>query len=308
MTTLAADALRATRPPTQRTPGLLGGCAIALAVHIFIPIAAVVANVFAGGGETWAHLTSTVLPGYLLNTAGLVLGVAYGVVSIGVLSAWLVTAYRFPGRRVLEWALILPLAMPAYVMAYAYTDWLQFTGPVQTWLRELTGWRAREYWFPEIRSLGGAMAVLSFALYPYVYLLARASFLDQSRATAESARLLGHGPWGTFFKVALPLARPGIVAGTALALMEALADFGTVSYFAVQTFTTGIYRAWLSLGDTVAGARLASCLGGVVARGVVVERISGNQYSRARQPVSSRSQVCTGPVNCSQSVYAYAIT
>src|SRR5690606_38187872 len=202
----------------------------------------------------------------------------YGVVSIGVLSAWLVTAYRFPGRQFLQWALILPLAMPAYVMAYAYTDWLQFTGPVQTWLRELTGWRAREYWFPEVRSLGGslggAIAVLSFALYPYVYLLARASFLDQSRTTTESARLLGYGPWGAFFRVALPLARPGIAAGTALALMEALADFGTVSYFAVQTFTTGIYRAWLSLGDAVAAGQLASCLLAFVALVLIVERLS----------------------------------
>ena len=274
MTTPATSALRALRPLSQRAPGKLGWTAIVMALLIFVPIAAVLANVFSHGGETWAHLASTVLPGYVANTALLVLGVAYGVISIGVLSAWLVTAYRFPGRRVLEWALILPLAMPAYVMAYAYTDWLQFTGPVQTWLRELTGWRAREYWFPEVRSLGGAMAVLSFALYPYVYLLARASFLDQSRATAESARLLGHGPWRTFFKVALPLARPGIAAGTALALMEALADFGTVSYFAVQTFTTGIYRAWLSLGDTVAAGQLASCLLAFVALVLVLERVS----------------------------------
>jgi iron(III) transport system permease protein len=274
MTTLAATPPRASRTPSQRALGMLGWSSIALAGLIFVPIAAVLANVFSHGGETWAHLAATVLPGYLVNTLLLLLGVAYGVVSIGVLSAWLVTAYRFPGRRMLEWALILPLAMPAYVMAYAYTDWLQFTGPVQTLLRELTGWRAREYWFPEIRSLGGAMAVLSFALYPYVYLLARASFLDQSRASSESARLLGCGPWETFFKVALPLARPGIAAGTALALMETLADFGTVSYFAVQTFTTGIYRAWLSLGDTVAASQLASCLLAFVALLLIAERMS----------------------------------
>ena len=248
--------------------------AIVLAGAILVPIAAVVSNVFFHGGAAWAHLVDTVLPGYLLNTAALLIGVAYGVISIGVLSAWLVTAYRFPGHRLLEWALILPLAVPAYVMAYAYTDWLQFSGPVQTMLRELTGWRAREYWFPEIRSLGGAMAVLSFALYPYVYLLARASFLDQSRASSESARLLGYGAWGAFFKVALPLARPGIAAGTALALMEALADFGAVSYFSVQTFTTGIYRAWLSLGDAVAAGQLASCLLAFVAMVLLIERVS----------------------------------
>ena len=135
--------------------------------------------------------------------------------------------------------------MPAYVMAYAYTDWLQAAGPVQALLRDLTGWKVREYWFPEIRSLPGAAAMLSFALYPYVYLLARNAFLEQSRTTMEAARLAGYGAWGRFWRVALPLARTGIVAGTALALMEALADFGTVSYFAVNTFTAGIYRAWL---------------------------------------------------------------
>jgi iron(III) transport system permease protein len=277
MTTTTAQHVRALRAPGYRALGVLGWSAIVLAALISVPIAAVLSNVFLHGEGTWQHLAATVLPAYLLNTVGLVLGVAYGVISIGVLSAWLVTAYHFPGRRILEWALILPLAMPAYVMAYAYTDWLQFTGPVQTGLRELTGWRAREYWFPEIRSLGGAMAVLSFALYPYVYLLARAAFLDQSRATSESARLLGYGPWGTFFRVALPLARPGIAAGTALALMETLADFGTVSYFAVQTFTTGIYRAWLSLGDTVAAGQLASCLLLFVALVLVAERSSRGQ-------------------------------
>ena len=255
-------------------PGKLGWLAVVLATLIVIPIGSVVVNVFAPSESTWPHLVATVLPGYIWNTVALLVGVAYGVISIGVVSAYLVTAYRFPGRRLLEWALILPLAMPAYVMAYAYTDWLQFSGPVQAGLRDLTHWRAREYWFPEVRSLGGAMAILSFALYPYVYLLARTAFLEQSRTAIESARLLGCGAFGAFFKVALPLARPGIAAGTTLALMEALADFGTVSYFAVQTFTTGIYRAWLSLGDAVAAAQLASCLLGFVALVLLFEHLS----------------------------------
>ena len=216
MTTLSSPVSPVASARSDRPLGALGWTAIVLAAAILVPIAAVVSSVFSHGGAAWAHLVDTVLPGYLLNTAALLVGVAYGVISIGVLSAWLVTAYRFPGRSVLEWALILPLAVPAYVMAYAYTDWLQFTGPIQTALRNFTGWGAREYWFPEIRSLGGAMAVLSFALYPYVYLLARASFLDQSRATSESARLLGYGAWGAFFKAALPLARPGIAAGKTL--------------------------------------------------------------------------------------------
>ena len=285
-----SEIVAATRPLRMiRRPGLLGWTAMAVALLVIVPVGFVVGNVFRAGDMAWSHLAATVLPGYLSSTAWLVAGVSYGVISIGVLSAWLVTAYRFPGRNVLEWALILPLAMPAYVMAYAYTDWLQFTGPVQTALRELTGWRAGDYWFPDVRSLGGAMAMFSFALYPYVYLLARAAFLDQSRSAIESGRLLGYGPWGSFFRVALPLARPGIAAGTALALMETLADFGTVSYFAVQTFTTGIYRAWLSFGDTVAAGQLATCLLVFVLVVLAVERWTrgGARYAGTapRRPV-----------------------
>jgi iron(III) transport system permease protein len=288
--TATVDETKVAHRAPERPLGALGWTTVTLALLMLVPIAAVLSSVFAPGESTWAHLAQTVLPEYLWTTAVLIAGVAYGVISIGVLSAWLVTAYRFPGRRILELTLILPLAVPAYVMAYAYTDWLQFSGPVQSTLREWTGWQAREYWFPEIRSLVGAIAVLSFALYPYVYLLARASFLDQSRATIESARLLGHGPWGAFVKVALPLARPGIAAGTALALMEALADFGTVSYFAVQTFTAGIFRAWLALGDPVAASQLASCLLTFVALVLIIERTSRgkaryhNVTSRKRAP------------------------
>jgi iron(III) transport system permease protein len=255
-----------------RPLGTLGLIALAITALVLAPLVAVVANAFGPGESTWAHLARTVLPAYLGNTLLLMLGVAYGVVSMGVLAAWLVTAYRFPGRRVLEWALVLPLAMPAYVMAYAYTDWLQFTGPVQTHLRALTGWQAREYWFPEIRSLYGAAAMLSFALYPYVYLLARTSFLELSRSALEAGRLAGHGAWGSFFRVAVPLARPAIAAGTALALMETLADFGVVSYFAVETFTTGIFKAWLGMGDVAAACQLAACLLGFVVLVLALER------------------------------------
>ncbi len=281
MTDVAASAtLPAGRAARGRRPlGLLGVGALVVAALVVVPILAVVAGAFgagpAGAGESsWAHLAQTVLPGYLLNTALLMVGVALGVVSMGVIAAWLVTAYRFPGSRVLEWALILPLAMPAYVMAYAYTDWLQFAGPVQSTLRELTGWKAREYWFPEIRSLYGAAALFSLALYPYVYLLTRTAFLEQSRSAMEAGRLAGYGAWGAFLHVLLPLARPAVAAGTALALMETLADFGTVSYFAVQTFTTGIYRAWLSLGDQVAAGQLATCLLGFVILVLAMERLS----------------------------------
>lgn len=257
---------------------------------VLAPVVAVVWNVFLPADTSWSHLLSTVLPDYVWNTLLLVFLVAAGVMFFGVVSAWLVTAYSFPGQRYFEWALVLPLAMPAYVMAYAYTDWLQAAGPVQGAFREITGWQVREYWFPEIRSLPGAAVMLSFALYPYVYLLSRTAFLDQSRTTIEAARLAGYGSWGRFWRVALPLARTGIVAGTALALMETLADFGTVSYFAVNTFTTGIYRAWLSLGDPVGAGQLATCLLVFVLVLLCVERMQrgGASYAGKRTPMPAQ--------------------
>ena len=286
--TLATQSHGLAASPVGRPVGRLGALALVVAALVLAPLAAVVANLFLPSQSTWSHLAATVLPAYLANTLGLLAGVALGVISIGVTTAWLVTTCRFPGGRVLEWALLLPLAMPAYVMAYAYTDWLQFSGPVQSALRELTGWKAREYWFPEVRSLPGAIAMLSFTLYPYVYLLARAAFLEQSSRAMEVGRLAGHGAWGSFFHVALPLARPGIVAGSALALMEALADFGTVSYFAVQTFTTGVYRAWLSLGDAVAASQLATTMLAFVAVLVMAERWSRGRARYAGGGASRR--------------------
>ena len=261
--------------------GFLGAISLGAAALILLPILAVVASVFGTAGETWAHLARTALGHYVVNTALLIAGVALGVISIGVLSAWLVTAYRFPGQRVLEWALALPLAMPAYVMAYAYTDWLQFTGPMQTALRAATGWQAREYWFPEIRSIPGAAAMLAFALYPYVYLLARTAFRDISRGALEAGRLAGLSAWGSFRRVALPIARPAISAGVALALMETLADFGTVSYFALEVFTTGIFKAWMSMGDPVAAGQLSVCLLAFVGVVLALERVSRGRAAYA---------------------------
>lgn len=243
-----------------------------MALLIAVPIAVVGASVLSPATDTWRHLVDTVLAETIVNTLWLLAGVTAGVLLLGVPTAWLVATCRFPGHAWLEWALVLPLAMPAYVIAYAYTDALQFAGPVQTWLREITGWRARGYWFPEIRSLGGAVALFSLVLYPYVYLTARAAFLQQTQNTLEAARLLGLGAWGTFRRVTLPLARPGIVAGTALALMETLADFGTVAYFAIPTFSTGIYRAWFSLGDKTAAAQLSACMLLFVVGILVLER------------------------------------
>lgn len=208
----------------------------------------------------WAHLAATVLPEYLRNSVLLCLGVGVASLVVGTGAAWLVTMYRFPGQRLLNWALVLPLAMPAYVLAYAYTDFLQVTGPLQTLLREATGWGWRDYWFPNIRSLGGAVFVLTAALYPYVYVLARAGFAEQSTCALEVSRTLGCTPLAAFRRVGLPLARPAIAAGIGFVMMETLADFGAVAYFELRTFTTGIYRAWYALGSPAAAAQLASLL------------------------------------------------
>jgi iron(III) transport system permease protein len=193
---------------------------------------------------------------------------------LGVGAAWIVTHFDFALRRSFEWALVLPLAMPAYVMAYTYTDLLQFTGPVQGWLRETMGWRRGDYVFPEVRSTAGATLMFASVLYPYVYLLARTAFLERGNRLMEAGRSLGLSTWGGFVRVSLPMARPAIAAGVALVLMETLADYGTVSYFGVQTFTTGIYRAWFSLGDRAAAAQLAMCLLGFVLLLLALERAS----------------------------------
>ncbi|HEX2829566.1 MAG TPA: iron ABC transporter permease [Burkholderiales bacterium] len=252
----------------------LGVVAIFVACLLALPVLVVLGNVAAPVSGTWSHLADTVLAEYVSNSLLLMAGVAFGVMVGGICTAWLTVMCRFPGRQIFEWALLLPMAVPAYVMAYAYTDFLQFSGPLQTWLREMTGWGPREYWFPDVRSLGGAVVMLSLVLYPYVYLLARSAFLEQSDSMLEVARVCGYGAWGTFLRVALPLARPAIVAGTALALMETLADFGTVSYFGVQTFTTGIFRAWFSMGDPVAAAQLSAVLLGFVFLVLLVERVT----------------------------------
>ncbi|HEY5598245.1 MAG TPA: iron ABC transporter permease [Kiloniellales bacterium] len=265
--------MRAIVRPWWRSGPLIWS-ALLVAALFAIPVISVLANIFVPSKGVWQHLASTVLPKYLANTSWLVLGVGIGVLIGGIGTAWLITMCRFPGRRIFEWALILPLAVPAYVMAYVYTDFLQFTGPAQSLLRELTGWGPRDYWFPEVRSLGGAIVMLTLVLYPYVYLLSRAAFLEQSVCALEVSRTLGCGPWTSFFRVALPLARPAIAAGTSLALMETIADFGTVSFFGVQTFTTGIVRTWFSMGDRVAAAQLSAVLLGFVFLVLVLERTS----------------------------------
>jgi iron(III) transport system permease protein len=258
---------------------------VLLASLMAVPILGVAWNLTEPGQGNWEHLSQTVLPGYIANSLILMVGVAFGVSIGGIGTAWLVSMCRFPGRRILEWALILPLAMPGYVVAYAYTDFLQHAGPVQTLLRDLTGWGPRDYWFPQIRSVEGAIIVFSAILYPYVYLLTRTAFLEQSICVLEVGRTLGRTAFGSFRSIAIPLARPAIVTGTALALMETLADFGTVAHFGINTFTTGIYRAWTSMGDRVAAAQLSSILLAFVLGLLLMEQWS--RY-RARYHQTSR--------------------
>jgi iron(III) transport system permease protein len=262
-------------PQSSRAGRWLVPASAALALLVALPLLAVLMRLAdASAGDSWAHLGSTVLPGYTRTTLLLCAGVAAGTFLLGTFSAWLVAAHRFPGRDLFGWALVLPLAMPPWIVAYVYTDWLQFAGPVQSALRDFTGWGYGDYWFPPVRSAGGAMAVFSLVLYPYVYLLARDAFLDAAGSLRDAARVLGAGYFGALFRVALPMARPAIAVGLALALMETVADFGAVSYFGVQTFTTGIYRAWYSLGDPVAAAQLSALLLAGVVGLLVLERRS----------------------------------
>ncbi len=248
--------------------------ALLVAALISVPVIVVASSVFVSAGDIWAHLMATVLPRYISNSLWLLAGVGIGTTIIGVGTAWLVTMYRFPGHPVFEWALLLPFALPAYVIAYTYTGLFEFAGPVQTGLRDFFGWSRHDYWFPELRSVGGAVTMMTLVLYPYVYLLSRAAFLEQSVCVLEVSRTLGCGPWRSFRSVALPLARPGIVAGLSFALIETLNDFGTVQYFAVDTFTTGIYRTWLGLGEPAAAAQLAAILMLFVLAVILMERWS----------------------------------
>lgn len=244
------------------------------ALVLALPVLVIFASVFKPQTEIWLHLRQTVLADYVLNSLLLAGGTGVGALLLGTSTAWFVSQYQFVGRRLLQWLLLLPLAMPAYIIAYTYTGMLDFAGPLQSLLRELTGWRYGDYWFPDIRSLGGAILMLSLVLYPYVYMLARTAFYEQSASLFEASRTLGLTPRRHFWNVALPLARPAILTGTALAMMEAFADYGTVQYFGVTTFTTGIFRTWFGMGNQLAAAQLAAMLTGFVLVLLLLERWS----------------------------------
>lgn len=247
--------------------------AFCVAALIGTPIITVLIVAATDTSDIWQHLFNTVLGTYIQQTLILMIGVGVGTTVIGTSTAWLVTMCRFPGSKIFEWALLLPLAVPGYVLAFVITDQLEYAGTVQVFLRDTFGWaRPQDYWFPEIRSVTGAICVLTLVLYPYVYLLARAAFLEQSVSALEVARTLGKSSWGSFFSIALPLARPAIVVGVMLALMEVLNDFGTVDYFAVQTFTVGIFDVWLNMNSTGGAAQLSTVLLAFVLVLIVLER------------------------------------
>ncbi|MBW4519026.1 MAG: iron ABC transporter permease [Scytolyngbya sp. HA4215-MV1] len=263
------------------------GLVVAISVLLSLPVLGIFAGIFTDARDVWEHLAATVLSVYLSNSFWLMVGVGVGTATIGTSTAWLVAMCRFPGRRIFAWALLLPLAAPAYILAYTYTDLLDYYGPVQSGLRQWLGWQsAQDYWFPNVRSLWGAIVMLTLVLYPYVYLLARTAFLNQSLCTLEVSRSLGCNPWQSFFTVALPMARPAIMAGLSLALMETLNDFATVQFFGVDTFTTGIYRTWFGMNERLAATQLAAFLLAFVFGLVLLERVSRGQaryYQTASQ-------------------------
>ncbi len=281
--------------------------ALAIALLVLAPVLAVVYPLLTADAALWQHLVDTVLARYLVNTLVLLLGVGFLTFVLGVAAAWLVTMCRFPGVRLFEWALLLPLAMPAYVVAYAYTGLLDFAGPVQSFLRSAFDLQSGSYGFPSIRNTPGAIVVLSLVLYPYVYLTSRASFLDQSVCVLEVSRTLGRTGWSSFTQVALPLARPAIFGGLALALMETLNEFGAVQFFGVDTFSTGIFRAWFGFGDYRAAAQLAAAMMLVVAILLLVERFSrgkgriehsSRRYSRLKPYVLGGGAAVTATLFC----------
>jgi len=245
------------RSGVRRHPAIVAGALIIAALAV-APIVALLVIALGGDRSVWPHLLSTVLPGSALTTILLMIGVGVCTSAVGIAAAWLVSMCRFPGRGALEWMLLLPLAVPTYVVAYCYVEILDSVGPVQTAIRTLFGFTSsRDYWFPEIRSLGGAIFVMSFVLYPYVYLTVRATFLMQSMCVLDVSRTLGKSAFATFLRVALPLARPAVVVGVTLALMECLNDIGAVQFLGVQTLTLSVYSTWTNRGDLAGAAQIA---------------------------------------------------
>jgi iron(III) transport system permease protein len=250
-----------------------------LSLLLVLPILAIFYTALGDSDEVFSHLMSTVMGTYAANTVWLVLGTSVLALLLGLPSAWIMAMCRIPGEKILQWALVLPLAMPGYIVGYIYTNWFDYAGPVQIFLRDVFGWETiHDYWFPNIRSLGGACIVLALVLYPYIYLLARAAFMEQSVSLLQSARLLRCSPWQSFRRISLPLARPSIAVALSLVAMETLGDFGTVSYFAVNTLTTAVYDTWLGYSNLNAAAKISSLM-----LLVIFFLISTERFSRRKQ-------------------------
>jgi iron(III) transport system permease protein len=246
---------------------------ILLALVLILPLLTIVGLALSPSENIWPHLWATVLPGYIWRTLVLMLGVGALSLIIGTTLAWLITMYDFPGRSWLAWGALMPLAMPSYIISYTYVDFLSYSGGVQTSLRSLMGWQsAQDYWFPEIRSMAGAILVLSLVLYPYVFMAARMRFLDVSRTQIDVARTLGRSRRAVFWTIVLPLARPGLVVGVSLVLMECLNDIAAVGFFGVETLTLGIYTTWLGQGNLGGAAQLAFVLLVFVFALITIER------------------------------------
>lgn len=251
---------------------------VALATLLVLPILAIFFTAIGQTDDVFAHLMSTVMPTYAFNTVVLTLSVMALALLFGIPSAWLMAMCRLPGEKVLQWALVLPLAIPGYIVGYIFTGWFDYAGSIQVWLRAQTGWMAGEYYFPDIRSLAGASIVLALVLYPYVYLMCRAAFMEQNVSLLQSARLLKCSPWESFRRISLPLVRPSIAVALSLVAMETVGDFGTVSYFAVNTLTTAVYDTWMNYSNLTAAAKISA-----VMLVIVLLLLSAERYSRRRQ-------------------------
>ena len=276
--TFLSNFARAQRQPVDRwSVGVILLCGMILG-----PVLAVLVAAFGDSGGLWSHLYDTVLGHYISNTLILMAGVGVVAIWFGVSSAWVVSRYDFAGRRILEWMLLLPAAIPAYIIAYSYTEFFEYAGPLQSGLRHLFGWQSsRDYWFPEIRSLGGAILVMASVLYPYIYMVTRIAFRLTPASLFEIALVHNRSQ---FWQVGLPLARPAIMAGLALVMMEVMSDFGTVEFFAIETITLGIFNVWLGMNNLVAAAQIS-----IVGFGFILALLGLELYARSRQQYVSSS-------------------
>lgn len=271
-----------------------------------VPVLLIFTSVFIPQKELWQHLFATVLNDYVYHSLLIAFSVGGLTLLLGTSLAWLVARYEFAGRGTLQWLILLPMAMPAYILAYTYTGMLDVAGPLQTHLRATFNWTYHDYWFPDVRSVGGAILMLSLVLYPYVYMLARTAFSEQSASFYEASRSMGVSGFGYFRKVAFPLARPAILTGTALAMMEAFADYGTVQYFGISTFTTGIFRTWNGLGNAIGAAQLAAVLTSFVLVLLLIEKYSRRRlrYFHQGQKQNSAKRLTLTPVSALWAVIA----